>query len=400
MLDLSALPQIDPAVARVHDALLSVPPLPVAIGEYAISVAWHLPRALGPAAIPIQCESPLGSFSLTLDAALVDALSDLVLPGWRLESPAALLPGWRIACATEALLAATPLAAEGTRVRLRTPDHDGDPARAIPPAALGGTVELAGAVFGIRLDGATGDPGLVELRCRALTQPAGPDARVKFPVTCRIGRVTLDGARCRGLGTGDVVMLPGQRAEADGVRLAAELRLPGGIRWAGELCEDGHFEARHQEERDETMTDMTDPLPPEEDFHQLDDSDVTEQGGDADDAAGAAPAETPDPAPAPARGRGRGRARAAAATPAAEPPVPMDDLPVALDIQFHRQLVPLGKLSGLGEGQFLDLGIDLGQPIRILANEHPAGTGRLVQIGDRIGVRIERWRFGRPDAGP
>jgi flagellar motor switch/type III secretory pathway protein FliN len=73
------------------------------------------------------------------------------------------------------------------------------------------------------------------------------------------------------------------------------------------------------------------------------------------------------------------------------------ELSVALDLQFHRKLLPLADFSRLVEGSYLDLGIDLGQPVRIRANDCTVGTGHLVQIGDRVGVRIDRWRFGKAE---
>jgi flagellar motor switch/type III secretory pathway protein FliN len=51
----------------------------------------------------------------------------------------------------------------------------------------------------------------------------------------------------------------------------------------------------------------------------------------------------------------------------------------------------LSEISSIAPGAILDLGLDLSDPIVIRINEKAVGTGRLIQIGDRVGIQIERW---------
>lgn len=351
MLDLSNLPCVDSATARIHQALLALPaglPLPVDGAE--VQLTWHASRGLPATAVSLSCETAQGSCVLCVEAGLVDRLADVTLPGWREESASALPVAWRLTVVLDALLRATSLGAGRLRVQLA-------PGRTDPTfAALGGTLTVDGASGSFLLSGLQCAPDLIEGLASAVRAPALPDARLRFPALCRLGQLTLALGRLRTLDAGDVLLLP--QTEGPGVETA--LLLADGSQWRGLLRDDGSFEAIARQERSQAVTEMTHDLL----MSDEDDLPLSPGGFDPEDAG-------------------------------LEDLGTVADLPVVLDLQFHRSLVPLAEFSRLTEGSFLDLGIDLGQPVRIRANDCTVGSGHLVQIGDRVGVRIERWRFAR-----
>ena len=66
----------------------------------------------------------------------------------------------------------------------------------------------------------------------------------------------------------------------------------------------------------------------------------------------------------------------------------IDDIPVKLVFQLGETRMKFGELSNLQPGYIFDMGADLKKPVTIKANGMPVGTGELVQIGDKVGVRI------------
>lgn len=68
----------------------------------------------------------------------------------------------------------------------------------------------------------------------------------------------------------------------------------------------------------------------------------------------------------------------------------LDSVPVTLTFELGRLAVPLGELRTLGEGYSFDLGRDLRSPVDIVSGGKKIGTGELVQIDERVGVRITR----------
>jgi type III secretion protein Q len=68
----------------------------------------------------------------------------------------------------------------------------------------------------------------------------------------------------------------------------------------------------------------------------------------------------------------------------------LDSVPVTLTFELGRLAVPLGELRTLGEGYTFDLGRDLRSPVDIVAGGKKIGSGELVQIDERVGVRITR----------
>lgn len=68
----------------------------------------------------------------------------------------------------------------------------------------------------------------------------------------------------------------------------------------------------------------------------------------------------------------------------------LESLPVTLVFEIGRLSVPLGELRTLTAGFSFDLGRDLRSPVDILVSGKKIGTGELIQIDERIGVRIAR----------
>ncbi|WP_437883366.1 type III secretion system cytoplasmic ring protein SctQ [Pseudomonas sp. LRF_L74] len=65
-----------------------------------------------------------------------------------------------------------------------------------------------------------------------------------------------------------------------------------------------------------------------------------------------------------------------------------DDLPVRLVCEVGRVEIPLGELRSMGEGSVLDIGGELANPVRLMANGHCVGRGELVKLGSGLGVRV------------
>lgn len=79
-------------------------------------------------------------------------------------------------------------------------------------------------------------------------------------------------------------------------------------------------------------------------------------------------------------------------TDAAAPPDPLGALPLRVDFLLGELSVPLAKLAELEPGYVFALGEHLDQArIGIRANGKRVGTGRLVAVGDTLGVQLEGW---------
>lgn len=78
----------------------------------------------------------------------------------------------------------------------------------------------------------------------------------------------------------------------------------------------------------------------------------------------------------------------------AEPQAGLDAVGVALTFELGRRTLALSDLKAVGEGHVFDLGLDPRNPIDLIANGARIGQGEIVEIGERIGVRVVRL-FGR-----
>lgn len=68
----------------------------------------------------------------------------------------------------------------------------------------------------------------------------------------------------------------------------------------------------------------------------------------------------------------------------------LEQLPVQICFEVGRQVLDLHTLSSLQPGSLIDLDSPLDAQVRILANQRQIGSGLLVQIEDRLGVRVTR----------
>lgn len=74
----------------------------------------------------------------------------------------------------------------------------------------------------------------------------------------------------------------------------------------------------------------------------------------------------------------------------AAPEAGLDDLPVRLVCELGRLELPLGELRGLGPGSILPLSRPTEAAVDLVVNGRPLGKGRLIEIGDSLGVQIIR----------
>lgn len=73
-----------------------------------------------------------------------------------------------------------------------------------------------------------------------------------------------------------------------------------------------------------------------------------------------------------------------------DPVSDLEQLPVQVTFEVGRQTVDLHRLATLQPGTLLDLACPLNGEVRILVNQQCLGTGELVNIEDRLGVRVVR----------
>ncbi|WP_204324245.1 FliM/FliN family flagellar motor switch protein, partial [Stenotrophomonas maltophilia] len=58
--------------------------------------------------------------------------------------------------------------------------------------------------------------------------------------------------------------------------------------------------------------------------------------------------------------------------------------------ELGRRSLPLSEIRALGAGHVFDLGLDPDQPVDLVANGTRIGRGEIVEIGERVGVRVTR----------
>lgn len=69
-------------------------------------------------------------------------------------------------------------------------------------------------------------------------------------------------------------------------------------------------------------------------------------------------------------------------------PVDLDSIEVSLSFEFGRWPISLGEMKNLANGYVFDLARPVDGPIDIMANGKLLGRGEIVQIGDKLGVRL------------
>lgn len=66
----------------------------------------------------------------------------------------------------------------------------------------------------------------------------------------------------------------------------------------------------------------------------------------------------------------------------------LEALPINVSFEVGQQTLDLHTLSTLTPGAVIELGCALNAEVRVIANQKCIGTGELVSIQDRLGVRI------------
>jgi flagellar motor switch/type III secretory pathway protein FliN len=68
--------------------------------------------------------------------------------------------------------------------------------------------------------------------------------------------------------------------------------------------------------------------------------------------------------------------------------VPVEKMPIVLTFETGRQKITIGELEKVKKGYTFECGNSINAPVTICANDTPIGTGELLDIDGRIGVRI------------
>jgi type III secretion protein Q len=75
-------------------------------------------------------------------------------------------------------------------------------------------------------------------------------------------------------------------------------------------------------------------------------------------------------------------------TTAAPGAIPVEKMPIILTFETGRQKITLGELEKVKAGYTFECGNPVNTPVTICANDTPIGTGELLDVDGRIGVRI------------
>jgi type III secretion system YscQ/HrcQ family protein len=77
----------------------------------------------------------------------------------------------------------------------------------------------------------------------------------------------------------------------------------------------------------------------------------------------------------------------------------IDSLEITLALELDERRMSLGELAALASGQILDTTASMDTPVTIKAGGKAIGKGRLVEVGDRLGVLIASLDLGTQDRG-
>jgi type III secretion protein Q len=77
----------------------------------------------------------------------------------------------------------------------------------------------------------------------------------------------------------------------------------------------------------------------------------------------------------------------------------MDSLEIILTLELDERRITIGELATLGPGQILDTTASLDTPVTIKAGGKTVGKGRLVEVGDSLGVLISSLELGAQEKG-
>ncbi|KWF30275.1 type III secretion system cytoplasmic ring protein SctQ [Burkholderia pseudomultivorans] len=343
------LPRLSAAAARgLSHAYCASEAVPITLGEHAYQVRWRVDAE--PAADAQAYRFVVGPAVGTLwidPLAETEWLGDAADPAVPAVIRAALLADL---CAplTAALQAAT-----RQRVELLPPAAT-SPAWHASPAAL--RFELRRADGAWRCHGALSFDAPDALAVFFAAAPAAaPDARAAYanlpvPLVFEIGRTELTMAELADVVGGDIIAI--ERWHAHEQSLLCVARVPAVPAWEITGRPSGN---RLTVQRIREM-----PLEPTR-------TDTSPTG--AHDASGAA--------------------ASGAAAPTGDAPRPLDGLAVDLRFELPPTSMPLGELSALQPGAVIELQQGINQSvIHLVANGMLIGTGQLIAVGQKLGVRV------------
>jgi type III secretion protein Q len=69
-------------------------------------------------------------------------------------------------------------------------------------------------------------------------------------------------------------------------------------------------------------------------------------------------------------------------------PIAVEKMPIILTFETGRQKITIGELEKIREGYTFECANPTNAPVTICANDTPIGTGELLDVDGRIGVRI------------
>ena len=72
----------------------------------------------------------------------------------------------------------------------------------------------------------------------------------------------------------------------------------------------------------------------------------------------------------------------------------LDELPLRLHLIIDEKELTWAEVSRLAPGAILDLGRDPRAPVKLAVNGRQIGTGELVEIEGRLGVKLLTWGQG------
>ena len=360
MLDWPQLPALTKQEVEISAFLMSLPEgvqvaLPMADpdgGVLPMPFTLHLATEFGARVLAVDVMLGAAWGRLWLDADWVDAACDVLIPDWRSEASGVLPENWRVSCVLERLLAATPLDLDGLDISdvVEMPASDVD-------GPFRGTVWIGERAFGFALLMTRANLPLIRQIFAPLPPrralPFAPD----FPARIMLDVVALPLPELRDLSPGDIVLCPGAAPEAVPARV--DLGHAGLLK--GLLDGAGAFLVTHFQPEVSDMPDLED---------LRDESEMREDPR----------IEDPEMTVEDTEMSGSGI------------PNLVDRLSVNIDFVLASQRVSLSDLAAWGPGRVVDLGLDLTGPVHVQLNGMHAGHGHLVQIGDRVGIRIERWR--------
>lgn len=363
MLDISSLPQISRGEASfVNRAISARPGLSVDFAAEADAEAVRLGIGLtddwpaGTAFQTLRVAGDIGDFFLQASTDAVDALSDVMLPGWRDENSSALPPVWRGIYAAGMVIGMTALAGEPFEIA----PGDADPADY--PSFVNLAISIGDAEHVVWIGMRAADPA----KLSRLVPPSASEAHQMrdIPIRARpqshVRTVPIE--TLSSLVRGDVILF-----DAEPGTIPAWIHFGRGTRLLGSLERDGRFVIGDADGKDAIMDDEL------RNDASFDDEPSNEETLDGS-------GEVSEP-----------NALEHASEQGISVPEHLGMLPVDVEIAHLPVTLRLSEVSSLGAGSVLDLRLDLSASVEVRANGERVGRGRLVQIGESVGVQISQW---------